>query len=92
MARGVHDVDFGVAVLNGGVFGENGDAPLPLQVAGVHDPVHDLLVLPVDAALLQHLVHQRGLAVVDVGDDRNISQVFILHKLTGSFKRAGLPP
>ena len=29
------------------VFGQDGDAPLPLQVAGVHDPVDDLLVFPV---------------------------------------------
>ena len=79
MARGIHDVDLGVLVPDGGVLGQDGDAPLPLQVAGVHDPVHHLLILPVDAALLQHLVHQRGFAVVDVGDDGDISQMFVLH-------------
>jgi len=79
VARGIHDVDLGVLVPDGGVLGQDGDAPLPLQVAGVHDPVHHLLILPVDAALLQHLVHQRGFAVVDVGDDGDISQMFVLH-------------
>ncbi|CAN3995691.1 Helix-turn-helix domain, partial [Dysosmobacter welbionis] len=29
--------------------------------------------------MLQHLVHQRGFAVVDVGDDGDISQMFVLH-------------
>ena len=79
VARGIHDVDFGIAVLNGGVLGQNGDAPLPLQVAGVHDPVHGLLALPVHAALLEHLVHQGGLTVVDVGNDGDVSQFLVLH-------------
>ena len=79
VARGIHAVDLGVLRPDGGVLCQDGDAPLPLQVAGVHDPVHHLLILPVDAALLQHLVHQRGFAVVDVGDDGDISQMFVLH-------------
>ena len=79
VARGVHNIDFHAVVLHGGVLGHDGDAPLPLQVVGVHDPLHGGLVLPVDAALLEHLVHQRGLAVVHVGDDGDVSQVFVLH-------------
>ena len=79
VARGVHDVDLHALVVDGGVLGEDGDAPLPLQVVGVHDPLHGGLVLPVDAALLEHLIHQGGLAVVDVGDDGNISQLLVLH-------------
>ena len=73
MARGVHNVDFGFTVLNGGVFGENGNAALPLQVARVHDPVHSGLIFPVDAALLEHLVHQGGLAMVNVSNDGNVA-------------------
>ena len=72
-------------VPDGGVLGQDGDAPLPLQVAGVHHPVHHLLVLPVDAALLEHLVHQGGLAVVDVGDDGNVSQAVSFRKIKGPF-------
>ena len=63
--------------MDGGILGQNGDAPLPLQIAGVHDPLHGGLIFPIDAALLQHFVHQRGLAVVDMGNDGNISN-FIL--------------
>jgi hypothetical protein len=80
VARGVHNVDLDAFVFDGRVLGQNGDAALPLQIAGVHDPVHDLLIGAVDAALLEHLVHQRGLAVVDVGDDGDISQFFILQR------------
>ena len=80
MARGIHDVDLGVAVLDGGVLGQNGDTALTLQVVGVHDALHRLLVLAVHAALLEHLVHQRGLAVVDVGDNGHVSQFFVLQR------------
>ena len=77
VARGVHDVDFGVLVVHSGILGQNGDAALPLQVVGVHDPVHGGLILPVDAALLEHLIHQGGLAMVNVGNDGYISQFLI---------------
>ena len=40
VARGIHDVDLGVAVVDGGVLGQNGDAALTLQVVGVHDALH----------------------------------------------------
>ena len=79
VARGIHHVDLGVLIADSGVLCKDGDAALTLQVAGVHDAVHSLLILAVHAALLQHLVHQCGLAVVDVGDDGYVSQMFVLH-------------
>ena len=78
VARRVHDVDLHVLVVDGGVLGQNGDAALPLQIVGVHDALHRGLVLAVDAALLEHFVHQGGLAVVDVGDNGDVSQLRIL--------------
>ena len=80
VARGVHNVDLGVTVLDGGVLGQNSDAALTLQIVGVHDTLHGLLILTVYAALLQHLIHQRGLAVVNVGNDGDISQFFVLQR------------
>ena len=80
MARGVHNVDLDIFVVHGGVFGQNGDAALPLQVARVHDPVHRGLIFPIDAALLEHLVHQGSLAVVDVGDDGDVAKMVVLHE------------
>ena len=78
VAGGIHNVDFYVLIVDGGIFGQDGNAPLPLQVVGVHDPVHGGLILPVNAALLEHLVHQSGLSMVYVGDDGHISQLGIL--------------
>ena len=80
MTRSVHNVDLGVAILDGGVLGQNGDAAFTLQIVGVHDSLHRFLILAVDAALLEHLIHQCGLAVVDVGDDRHISQFLVLQR------------
>ena len=73
VARRVHDVDLGILVVDGGVFRQDGNAALPLQVARVHDPVHSGLIFPVDAALLEHLVHQGGLAMVNVSNDGNVA-------------------
>ena len=82
VARRVHNVDFRIAVAHGGVLGQNRDAALALKVVRVHDPVHDLLIFAVHAALLEHFVNQRGLAVVNVGDDRNVSQfIHLVHFL-----------
>ena len=85
MAGGVHDVDLGVLIVDGSVFCQNGDATLPFQVAGVHDPVLGDLVFPVDAALLQHFVHKGGLAVVNVRDDGNITNISLRYHRKNSF-------
>ena len=73
VARGIDNVDLGVAVADGGVLGKDGDAALALKVVGVHDAVDDLLIFTVDAALLEHLVDKRGLAVVDVRDNGDVA-------------------
>jgi hypothetical protein len=56
-----------------GRLGENGDAALLFEVVGIHHAFGDALVLAEGARLLQQLVDERGLAVVDVGDDGDIA-------------------
>ena len=84
VAGGVDDVDDHrlaaagrTGVVDRGVLREDRDALLALEVAGVHDAVgHALgLVRGERAGLAEHRVDQRGLAVVDVGDDRDVAQV-----------------
>ena len=82
VTRGVDNVYLVVAVVHGGVLREDGYAALTFQVAGVHDSLGHLLVLVEHARLLEHLVHQRGLAVVDVGDYRDVSQMRFVHMLS----------
>ena len=90
VARRVDDVDLRALVVHGGVFGKDGDAALALQIAGVHDAVDDRLIFAVDAALLEHLVDQRGLSVVNVSDDCNISDVFLIVHTVHSLLSGGL--
>ena len=64
----------------GRILGQNGYAPLPFQIVGIHYPFGHLLVFPERAALLEQLVHQRGLAVVNVRDYGYVSYIFSEHK------------
>src|SRR5262249_22565936 len=79
MAGRIHNVDLDVMVADRGVLGQDGDAALALQIVRVHHAFGHLLVLAEDMALSQHRVDQRSLAVVDVGDDRNITDVVSSH-------------
>ena len=74
VTRRVDDVDREAVPLDGGVLCEDGDALFALEVAGVHDPVGDLLVGREGAGLAEHFVDERGLSMVHVGDDGDISK------------------
>ena len=59
--------------MDGGVLGQDGDAALALELVAVHRALGDALVGAERAALVQQRVDQRGLAVVDVGDDGDVA-------------------
>ncbi len=73
----VHDVDERVVKRQRRILGQNCDAALALEVVRVHDAVHDRLIAPEDAALAQHGVDQRGLAVVHVRDDGDVADILV---------------
>ena len=75
VAGRVHDVDLHVLVVDGRVLRHDRDALLPLEVDRVHDALDHVLVGAEDAGLPEHGVDQRGLAVVDVGDDGDVADV-----------------
>jgi hypothetical protein len=75
VARRVDDVDDDVLVVDGGVLGEDRDAPLFLELARVHDQLVHVLADAEGPALLQERVDERGLPVVDVRDDRDRAAV-----------------
>ncbi len=74
VAGGVDDVDLGVAVAAGRVLREDRDASLALE-AGVEYPVDDLGMFGEGARLAEERIDERRLAVVDVGNDRDIANV-----------------
>ena len=68
----VDDVDDEPVVMHRGVLGQDRDALLPLQVAGIHHPLGNVRSGAERTGLPQHGVHQRGLAMVDMRDDRDV--------------------
>ncbi len=73
VARRVDDVDLGAVPADGRVLGQNRDAPLALERVGVHHALLHDLILTKRARLAEHLVDERGLAVVDVRDDGDVA-------------------
>ena len=75
VARRVDDVDARAVPFDAGAFGQNGDAALALQIVGIQRALLHVLVLAHGAGLLEELVHKRGLAMVDMGDDGDIADI-----------------
>ena len=75
VARRVDDVDLRPAVADGRVLGEDRDALLALEVAGVEHALGHVLVRAEGAGLPEQRVDERGLAVVDVRDDGDVADV-----------------
>ncbi len=92
MAGGIHDVDLVLAVMDREVFGQDGDAALFFKVVAIHHPLGDGFVLAVHAGMLQHGIHQGGLAVVDVGDDGDIADKFLHYWLLLQNEKDGHRP
>ena len=69
----VNDIDLDTVVMHCGVFGKDRNSALTFNVARIHNAGAHFLIVAENTALLQHLVDQCGLAVVNVGDDGNIS-------------------
>ena len=87
VAGRVDDVDVGAVPVDRRALGEDGDPALLLEVGRIHRPLLDALVVAEGAGLAEQLVDQRGLAVIDVGDDRHVAE---FHGLF-SGKRSRLP-
>ena len=84
VAGGVDDVDVVILVLERGVLGLDRDALFALEIHRVHHPLDHGLVGAEGARLTEKLVHQRGLAVVDVGDNGDVANLFDgFHKMSG---------
>ena len=58
-----------------GAFRQDGDPTLLLQVIAVQRPVRHLLMLAERPRLAEQLVHQRGLPVVDMGNDSDVTNL-----------------
>lgn len=73
MTRRVDNIDPGFAPMDGGAFGQNGDAALTFQLAGIHCPLCNALVIAHGTRLAEQAVHQSRLAMIHMGDDCYVS-------------------
>ena len=78
MAGSVDDINFGAVPVDGGIFGENGNAPLFLQVVGIHNQLRigAELLGELGLGLLQKSIHQRSFPMINMGNNGYISNVF----------------
>ena len=71
----IDDIDAGVLPHDRRHLGQDGDAALALEVVAIERALGDTLVFAKRARLLQQAVDQRGLAMVDMGDDGDVAQL-----------------
>ena len=76
MPRRVHNIYFRVLVINRRVFCKYSYTAFAFKVVGVHHPVGYALIFSEYTALFEYFVDQRRLAVVYVGYDGYVSQIF----------------
>ena len=79
VAGSIYDIDLSAVVGDGCILGQDRDAALTFDIAGVHDTFRNLLVLAEHAALAEQAVDKCRLAVVDMCNDRYISYIFSDH-------------
>ena len=84
----IDDVDAVAVPLDGRVLGQDGDAAFLFERVRVHDALWNDRAGVKRAGLLQELVDQRGLAMVDMRDDRDVAEV--LRWVRGHVLRQGL--
>ncbi len=71
----VDHIDFDAGVDDRHVLGKDRDASFALERIGIHDQLTGGVRIAKDVALLEQAIHQRRLAVVDVGDDGDIAKL-----------------
>src|SRR5207248_196268 len=75
VARRVDDVDPIAVPLKGSVLRANGDSFFAFEIHRIHHPLLDLLIGAEGAGLAQELIDERGLAVVDVRNDGDVTNL-----------------
>ncbi len=65
---------------NGGVLGQDRDAPLFFERVGVHHALFDDLIFAEGSSLTKHFVDESGLPVVDVRDNGDVANLHSLKR------------
>ena len=83
VAGRINNIDFRPVPTHARVLREDGDPALAFERIRVHHALGDDLILAKGSGLSQHLVHERCLAVIDVGDDGDVAYLHSLTSITG---------
>ena len=75
MARRIDDIDPRTLPFHRRGLGQNGNPALALQIIAVHRPLADSLIVPEKTRLFEQFIHQSGLAMINVRDDRDIANI-----------------
>ena len=87
VTRCVNDVDPIAVPLESGVLRANGDSFFALEIHRIHHALLNLLIGAKRSRLAQQLIDQRGLAVIDVRNDGDVTN--LIHCIEGILSRAG---
>ena len=79
MTWGVYDINAVVIPFDRGILSQNGDTPFFFLIIGVHQALGADIFAVESPGLAQEFINQSSFTVVNVGDDRNITQVFNGH-------------
>jgi hypothetical protein len=71
----INDIDFDVPVYHSRILRHDGNPLFSLKGITVHDKLAHCLVISKDIALLEHGIHQGGLAMVNVGNNSYIPDI-----------------
>ena len=75
VARRIDDINSITVPLERGVLRANRNSFFPLEVHRIHHPLFDLLVGAKSAGLAQQLIDKGGLAVINVRNDGNVTNL-----------------
>jgi hypothetical protein len=75
MPRSINEIDINAPVHYGRILSHDGNPLFPLKGITVHYQLAYCLVISKDLALLEHGIYQGGLAMVNVGNNRDISDI-----------------
>ena len=73
VARRIYNIDFGIGPPNRSILRQDRNSALTLQRVRVHDALGHLLIGTEHPRLAEHLVHQRGFPMIDVGNDGDVA-------------------
>ena len=73
MARGIDNVDFYSLIIHRHVLRQDRNPPLAFEVVIIEDQFAGFFIVTEKVALQDHFIDERGFAVVDVGNNRNIA-------------------